>query len=154
VTYEDIFMTHITSLQIDAFILLSATVAWIYLSMKRGRRKSVLMIFFSIFLVMFFINDKTVSLIGAALTLPFVLCLTLLDRFRNKITLKHNATLSLHYITLVALLLASSGIISLVLHITTGITTVTVEQYTYAIDQQLFSIWTPIIMASLVFAYL
>jgi hypothetical protein len=115
VTYEDIFQTHVTSLEVDAFILLSATVAWIYLSMKGGRRKSVLMIFFSVFLVMFFMNDKTVSLIWAALTLPFVLCLILLDRFRNKMTLKHNARLSLHYITLAAFLLASSGIISLVL---------------------------------------
>ena len=33
----------------------------------------------------------------------------------------------------------------------TDITTVTIEQYTYAIYQQLLSIWTPIIMAALVF---
>jgi hypothetical protein len=151
VTYENIFLTHVTSLNLDVFILLSTTVAWIYLSVNAGHRKSAIIIFFSGFLVLFVLNDKTVPLVGAALTLPFVICLIILDRFWTKVTLKHNVRLSLNYITMATILLASSGIGSLVLHIITGITTVTVEQYTYAIFQQLLSLLTPMIMASLVF---
>jgi hypothetical protein len=41
--------------------------------------------------------------------------------------------------------------VTLVVFISTGITTVSVERYTYAIYQQLLSIFTPIIMATLVF---
>ena len=112
VTHESIFMTHVTSLYVDVFILLSVTIAWIYLSIKGGRTRTMMIIFFSAFLVSFLFNDKILPLVGATLTLPFVLSLILLDKFRIKITLKHDATLSLHYITLSAFLLASSGIIA------------------------------------------
>ena len=151
VTYENIFLTHITTLNVDAFILLSSTIAWIYLSVNAGRAKSAYIIFFSVFVVLFFLSDKTVSLVGAALTLPIVICLIILDRFWNKKMLKHDARLSLRYVTTATIVLACSGIISLVLYMITGIITVPIEKYTYAIYQQLLSIVTPIIMAALVF---
>jgi hypothetical protein len=59
--------------------------------------------------------------------------------------------LSLGYITIVAMGLAFLGIISLIVFIITGVTTVTADKYPYSVFQELLAILTPIIMAALVF---
>ena len=151
VTYDQIFTMHITSLNVDAFILLSTTVAWVYLSIKAGFTKYTTIIFFSVFLALILLNDKTVLLGGAALTLPVVSCLIILGSVWNKKILRHDAKLSIDYMTIAAIGLASLGIMSVVVFISTGVTTVTVEKYPYAIYQQLLAILTPIVMAALVF---
>jgi hypothetical protein len=151
VTYEESFVTHVISLNTDAFILLSATLAWFYVSIKTGYMKYAILILFSVFLVSFILNMTTIALAGAVLTLPVVSCLIMLDRFRNKRILAHDPRLSIDYMTIVAIGLVCLGIVNLVVFVSTGITTVTVDKYPYAVYQQLLSILTPIVMAALVF---
>jgi hypothetical protein len=151
VTYEEIFVTHVTSLNVDTFILLSATLFWFYVSIKAGYMKYAILIFFSVFLVSLFLNLTTIAFAGAVLTLPVVSCLIILDRFRNKRILSHDPRLSIDYMTIAAIGLVCLGIMSLIVFISTGITTVTVDKYPYAVYQQLLSILTPIVMAALVF---
>ena len=151
VTYDEIFVTHVTSLNSDTFILLSATLVWFYVSIKAGYMKYAILIFFSFFLVSLFLNMTTIALAGAVITLPVVSCLIILDRFWNKKILSHDAKLSIDYMTIAAIGLACLGIMSLVVFISTGVTTVTVDKFPYAIYQQLLSILTPIVMAALVF---
>ena len=52
VSYDHAFMLHITTLNIDAFILLSATIAWLFLSVKERRIEALLVIYFSSFLLL------------------------------------------------------------------------------------------------------
>lgn len=151
VTYESIFGTHITDLNIDTFILLSATVAWLYLCLKAGYRKSAIIIFFLIFLALLFLNNNTVTHVGAAFTLPFVSCLIVIDSFNSRKMLKHDRNLSLDYLIIASIGLAILGIISILTFVSTGVPTDSIERYSYAIYQQLSSILTPILMAALVF---
>ena len=113
--------------------------------------KYAILIFFSFFLVSLFLNMTTIALAGAVITLPVVSCLIILDRFWNKKILSHDAKLSIDYMTIAAIGLACLGIMSLVVFISTGITTVTVDKFPYAIYQQLLATLTPIVMAALVF---
>ena len=151
VTYDEIFVTQVTFLNSDTFILLSATLVWFYVSIKAGYMKYAILIFFSFFLVSLFLNMTTIALAGAVITLPVVSCLIILDRFWNKKILSHDARLSIDYMTIAAIGLACLGILSLVVFISTGITTVTVDKFPYAIYQQLLGTLTPIVMAALVF---
>lgn len=151
VTYEEIFVIHVTSLNVDTFILLSATLVWSNVSINTKYMKYLILTFFSIFLVSLLLNITTIAFGGAVLTLPVVICLIILDRFRNKSILRHDPMLSIDYITIVAIGLACLGIMSLVVFISTGITTVSVEKYPYAVYQKLLSIITPIVLAALVF---
>ena len=84
VTYDEIFVTQVTFLNSDTFILLSATLVWFYVSIKAGYMKYAILIFFSFFLVSLFFNMTTIALAGAVITLPVVSCLIVLDRFWNK----------------------------------------------------------------------
>jgi hypothetical protein len=151
VTYENTFVAHVINPDIDAFLILAATVGWLYLSVKPGYQKSAMMVFFAVFPVLLFLNITTLALAGAVLTLPVVSCLIMIDRFSSRGLIKHSARLSLDYVTIAAIVLASSGIISLFVFIITGITSITVEKFAYAIYQEILSILTPIVMAALVF---
>ena len=82
-------------------------------------------------------------MIGAVLTLPAVNSLIILDRYTSKRILHHDVRLSLNYITISSIILASLGIVSLLMFLLTGVTTVMIEKYPYAIYQQLLSIFTP-----------
>ncbi len=151
VTYEEIFVSHVISPNIDSFILISATLGWFYLSIKAGYMKYAVLIFFSVFLVSLLLNMTTISLAGAVLTLPVVSCLIILNWFWNKRILRHDSRLSINYMTIAAIGLTTLGTISLVVFISTGVTTVTIDKYPYGIYQQLLSFLTPIVMAALVF---
>lgn len=150
VTYEEIFDTHVTSLNIDTLILLLATIVWFYLCLNTGYTKYAILILFAVFLLSLFLSMTTIALAGAVLTLPFVSCLIILNRFRCGRLLSNDLAQSMHYITIVTIGLATLGITSLVVFISTGVTT-HLEKYPYAIYQQLLSIMTPLIMAGLVF---
>lgn len=151
VTYEKIFVTQVTSLNTDVFILLSASIIWIYVSIKVEYMKYAISIFFSVFLVSLFLNMTTIAVAGAVLTLPVVSCLIILNRFWGKSIVSHDFRLSIDYMTLAGIGLASLGIICLVVFISTGITTVNVDIIPYAIYQELLAILTPIVMSALVF---
>lgn len=151
VTYEEIFDTHLISLNMDILILLLATLVWFYLSLKTGYMKYAIFVLFAFFLVSLFLNMTTIALAGAVLTLPVVSSLIILDKFRSaRLLSTHDSTLSIHYMTIVAIGLAALGIASLLVFVSTGVTT-PLEKYPYAIYQQLLSILTPLVMASLGF---
>lgn len=151
VTYEEIFVTHVISLKMDALILLFATLIWFYLSIKTGYVKYAILLFFAVFFVSLFLNMTTIAVAGAVLTFPVVSCLIILDRFRTKrLISSHDSTISVHYITIVTIGLAGLGVTGILVFISTGVTT-TLEKYPYAIYQQLLSISTPLILAGLVF---
>lgn len=151
VTYEEIFDTHVITLNTDTFILLSATLVWFYLSIKTGYMKYVIFVLFAVFLISLFLNMKTIALAGAVLALPVVSSLIILNRFRGESLLNtHHPTLSLNYTSITVIGLVALGITSLVVFISTGVTT-TLEKYPYAIYQQLLSILAPLVMAGLVF---
>ena len=151
VTYEEIFVTQVTSLNFDIFILLSVALVWFYVSIKTGYMKYAVLIFFSFSLVSLFLNMTSIAIAGAILTLPVISCLIILDGVRNKRILSHDPKLSIDYITIAAIGLASLGIMSIFVFISTGVTTVTVEKYPYAIYQELLSVLTPMVMIALVF---
>jgi hypothetical protein len=150
VTYDTVFVNHIINTNIDIFILLSATIAWLYLSIK-VRYLKIAIIVFSVFLMSAVINFQTVAVIGSILTLPFIICLMVLNRIMNHRIVNYDLHLSLYYLTILIIVLASCGIISLFLFVMTGIPQASIEKYPYDIYQELPSILTPIIMILLVF---
>lgn len=150
VTYDTIFQTHLTTLNIDIIILLSASIIWIYLTVKGGYKK-VSTIFFSVFIVLHILNYVTISTVGALITFPIICYLIIIDRHKNQILPKHDTRLYICYLVIATIILASLGIISLVLFIMLGINPVTLERYAYTIYQQLLSILSPVIMAALIF---
>lgn len=151
VTYENIFQTHVTTLHIDALVTISVTMAWVYFSIKNKYTKSGVLIFFSVFLLLYLVNYDATIVLGAELTIPVIVSLIIIDKFRGNKILKHDAQLSIRYITIVTMVLASLGIISLTLFLINGSTMSEVEKYPYAVYQELLSVLTPIVMAALVF---
>jgi hypothetical protein len=152
VSYDDIFRTHIINLTTDIFIILLSPVACIYLSVIDLYKKIPLIIFFSIFVALTFLNVIPASQIGAVLSVPIILCLISIDRFWYKRILNHDASLILRYIILSAILLAISGITRLLVFVTTGVNPISVERYTYTIYQQLLSNLSTIFMTGIIFS--
>lgn len=151
VTYEEIFVTHVISLKMDALVLLFATFIWCYLSIMTRHVKYAILLFLAVFFVSLFLNMTTIAVTGAVLTFPVVSCLIILNRIRSKRLLSsHDLAISVHYITIAAIGLAGLGITGQFAFISTGVTT-TLERYPYAIYQQLLSILTPLVLAGLVF---
>ena len=101
---------------------------------------------FSTFLVLLFLNVSLVAQLGAISSLLVLICLIIVDKFKNKSLLNIDLTLSGRYVQLVAILLASAGITALLISILTGLSTVYLESYAYAIYQQLLSNLSPIII--------
>lgn len=151
VTYENIFQTHITTLNIDALVTISATMAWVYFSLKNRYVKSGILIVFSVFPLLYLVNHDTILVLGAELTIPVIVSLIIIDKFRGNKILNHDAQLSISYTTIVTIVFASLGISSLTLFFISGSTMSEVEKYPYAVYQELLSILTPIVMAALVF---
>lgn len=150
VTYENVFSTHFITINADIFIVIFASITWYYFSIKRLYTKIALMVFFSIFLILSFLNFP-LAVTGAGLTLPTIIFFISIDRFRNNTMLHHDSKLSFDYIALVTCGLCFLGILGLIVSISLGVTTSAIEKYPYAIFQQLLSTLTPMIMAILVF---
>lgn len=152
VTYGSSFSTHITTLNIDTIILISITVAWLYLSLKTKSAKALTMVCFSSLLILLFLNYNTFSFMGAGLTLPFVISLIIIDSLRkNNKFLRYDLKLSVNYVALISVALSLLGIASIIVFLSTEYITVTGEKYPYAIYQELLSVLTPTIMALLIF---
>ena len=151
VTYENIFQRHISTLNIDTIVTISATMAWVYFSLKNRYTKSGILIFFLFFPLLYLVNYATMLVLGAELTIPVIVALIIIDKFRGNKILNHDAQLSISYITVVTIVLASIGIISLTVFFINGSTMFEVGRYPYAVYQELLSILTPIVMAALVF---
>ena len=151
VTYDYIFNTHITNLTGDIFILLSLTIVWVLLSINGRYIKSITTIFFSGFLVLLLLNITAIAQVGALVTLPLLFSFIIVNKFRNMKILRWDESLSRGYIVLAAILLASLGIISLLISIIAGSPTVSMEKYPYEIYHKILSTISPIIMIGLVF---
>lgn len=149
VSYEDTFITNITTQDKDIIVLLLATSVWLYLTVIDKYKKAALICFFSIFSILFFVNFSTLPVIGAVLTLPVVTSLIFINKFRGNTILNYDSRLSVYYISLAAILLASLSIISLVIFVATGLNIVPSEKYAYAIYQLLPSNLTYFIIALL-----
>lgn len=150
VTYENVFSTHLISINADIFIVILASITWYYFSIKRLYTKISVMVFFSIFLILSFLNFP-LAVTGAGLTLPTIIFFISIDRFRNNTILRYDSKLSLDYVALVTSGLCLLGVLSLIVSISSGVTSDAIEKYPYAIFQQLLSTLTPMIMAILVF---
>jgi hypothetical protein len=152
VTYGSSFSTHITTLNIDTIILISITVAWLYLSLKTKSAKALTMVCFSSLPILLFLNYNTFSFLGAGLTLPFITSLIIIDSLRNNNKfLRYDLQLSVNYIALISVALSLLGIASIIVFLSTEYITFTEEKYPYAIYQELLSVLTPTIMALLIF---
>ncbi len=151
VSYEAIFNIQIINLNVDTIVLLSATIAWLYLSIKTSYKKIALMIVYSSILTLILFNFIPTANIGVVSTLPLIVCLIFVDRNQKYKVLVTDLRLSVTYLLIEAIGLASCGIISLFLYLVTGAQQATIERYPYGIYQQLLSLITPTIMAALVF---
>lgn len=151
VTYESIFGEHIIDLNIDTLILISTTIIWLYTTLETSFKKSSIAILFLASLVLMFLNQRTILIVEAVMTLPVVSSLIVVDRIRGKRILYQDIGLTLDYITVTAIVLACFGIASLVVLMLIGTPPVEIEKYPYAIFQQILSILTPAIMGALVF---
>ena len=114
-------------------------------------RKQQLSFFFQLALASSFFNHVTLPLVGAGLSLPLIISLIIINRFRVYPLLHYDSQLSINYVTFVAIILASLGIVSLIFFVISGQVAVGFEKFPYAIYQQLLSIFTPLIVALLVF---
>lgn len=150
VTYERIFTDHITTEYGDIFIIILATIVWCYISIKSDYIRVATIGFLTIFLVLSYLNYPQ-AMMGAGLTLPIVIGIILIDRFRTNRTLNHEIRLSTNYISIITFGLTSLGILGLGIFILSGVTTAALEKYPYAIFQQILGTLAPLIMALLVF---
>lgn len=150
VTYENVFSTHFITVNAEIFIIIVASIIWYYFSIKRLYPKIAIMVFFSIFLILSFLNFP-LAVTGAGLTLPTIIFFISIDRSRNNTILHHDSKLSFDYIALVTCGLCFLGVLSLIVSVSFGMTTYAIEKYPYAIFQELLSTLTPMIMAILVF---
>ena len=151
VTYQDTFKVQVFTQYVDMIVILAATIAWTYLSVSTGYKKAAIIVFFSACLASSFFNHVTLPLVGAGLSLPLIISLIIINRFRVYPLLHYDSQLSINYVTFVAIILASLGIVSLIFFLISGQVAVGFEKFPYAIYQQLLSIFTPLIVALLVF---
>ena len=152
VSYERIFQMHVISLEVDSLIVILSTIVWMYFSINAKYRIAAITVFISVFLGLLFMNHKMVSLVGSALTLPVIICLIIINGLVHNKILSYDKSITAHYISISAFILGFLGIVSLILYIATGVSTISVEIYSYAIFHQLLSIFSPLILAALVFS--
>lgn len=150
VTYERIFSNHLTTFNIDLFILLGAGLSWFFFTLRSRTVRIITTILLLTALILVFLDMLQIPIIIGTLLLPAVVTLIFINRWMNNKILLIDSNLTLNYIAAISGLIAFLAILDLAYFSFIGISPKTNDKIGYGIYQELLGIMTPILMGILV----